>query len=348
MRLTTQTLSLFLGTTCGLLLAATGAGCGGDTPPEEMMEVKCSADKVTGTSNKYATNALKMPKSSGSMTYASDIDGDGKTENQLKTLVQAVSVAGLNIQDPVNMAVADGDAVILADLTAPDLMKAGCARVSLALAQSPKMGDPLPKFDGADNFKIGDVMGINLYGKIEAGKLNTTPSKEQTAADEQRITLSLPIGGDNILPLSIRGVHIEGTLGMDKGQPVITDGALHGVISKKDIDGKIVPTVAQLVTKMIHDKPMDSTTMTIISLFENPANDASKNKCAADATKCCKTNPTTCEILPAEVLASPVGGVLSADVEAFDANDAWKPTAGGKNKNAMSVGLGFSMIKASF
>jgi hypothetical protein len=348
MRLTTQTLSLFLGTTCGLLLASTGAGCGGDDPMEEPTEVKCTAEKVTGASNKYATNALKMPKSSGSMTYASDIDGDGKTENQLKTLVQAVSVAGLNIQDPVNMAVAGGDAVILADLMSPDLMKSSCAGVTLALAQSPKMGDPLPKFDGADNFKIGEVMGIKLYGKIEGGKLSTTPSKEQTSADEQRITLSLPIGDGAMLPLSIRGVHIEGTLSMDKGQPVITDGAIHGVISKKDIDGKIVPTVAQLVTGMIHDKPMDSTTMTIISLFENMANDVSKMKCANTPMKCCKTNVATCEILPAEVLASPVGGVLSADVEALDSNDAWKPVAGGKNKNAMSVGLGFTMIKASF
>lgn len=347
MRLTTQTLSLFLGTT-GLLLAATGAGCGGDDPMEEPMDVKCTAEKVTGTSSKYATNALKMPKSSGSMTYASDIDGDGKTENQLKTLVQAVSVAGLNIQEPVNEAVASGEAVILADLMSPDLMKSSCSGVTLALAQSPKMGDPLPKFDGADNFKIGEIMGIKLYGKIEGGKLNTTPSKDQSSADEQKITLSLPIGGGNMLPLSIRGVHIEGNITMDKGQPVISDGAIHGVISKKDIDGKIVPTVASLVTKMIHDKPTDSTTMTIISLFENMANDVSKNKCMTDMTKCCKTNAATCEILPAEVLASPVGGVLSADVEAFDGSDAWKPVPGGKNKNAMSVGLGFTMIKANF
>jgi hypothetical protein len=257
-------------------------------------------------------------------------------------------VAGLNIQDPVNMAVADGDAVILADLTSPDLVKAGCSGVTLALAQSPKMGDPLPKFDGADTFKLGEVMGIKLYGKIEGGKLSTTPSKDQTSADEQRITLQLPIGGTNLLPLSIRGVHIEGTLGMDnKGQPVITDGAIQGVISKTDIDGKIVPTVATLVTNLIHDKPMDSTTATIISLFENMQNDATKAKCMT-ASKCCKTNPTTCEILPAEVLASPVGGVLSADVEALDASDQWKPTPGGKNKNAMSVGLGFTMIKANF
>jgi hypothetical protein len=311
--------------------------------------VTCTADKVTGSEYKYATNALKMPKSSGSMTYASDIDGDGKTENQLKTLVQAVSVAGLNIQDPVNMAVADGDAVILADLQAPDLTTTSCSGVTLALAKSPAMGDPLPKFDGSDTFTIGTVMGVKLYGKIDTGKLSTTASKDQTADNEQRITLMLPIGSGTTLPLSIRGVHIEGTVSKDgNGQPVINDGMLNGVISKKDIDTNIVPTVATLITGMINSKPADSTTMTIISLFENMANKASSDKCAADMTKCCKTNPATCVILPAEVLASPVGGVLSPDVQALDDNDNWKPVAGGKSKNAMSVGLGFTMIKANF
>ena len=115
---------LFFSATAGLLLAASGAGCGGDDMP---MEDVCTADKVTGTSYKYATNALRLPASSGTKTYASDIDGDGKSENALKTLVQAVSVAGLNLQDPINEAVADGDAVILAELKTTDLTTSSCA-----------------------------------------------------------------------------------------------------------------------------------------------------------------------------------------------------------------------------
>lgn len=336
---------LFFSATAGLLLAASGAGCGGDDMP---MEDVCSADKVTGTSYKYATNALRLPASSGTKTYASDIDGDGKSENALKTLVQAVSVAGLNLQDPINSAVADGDAVILAELKTTDLTTSSCAGLTLALAASPAKGDPLPHFDGSDTFKIGAVMGVKLFGKIDGGKIVTTASKDQTAANEQKIELTLPIGDGAMLPLSIRGVHVEGTLAMDKGQPVINDGVIQGVIAKKDIDEKIVPTVAGIVTKMVNDKPDDSTTKTIVSLFENMANDASKNKCASDMTKCCKTNPKTCVILPAEVMASPVGGVLGPDLQTFDDNYNWAPVPGGKNKNGMSVGLGFSSVKASY
>lgn len=151
---------LFFSATAGLLLAASGAGCGGDDMP---MEDVCTADKVTGTSYKYATNALRLPASSGTKTYASDIDGDGKSENALKTLVQAVSVAGLNLQDPINEAVADGDAVILAELKTTDLTTSSCAGLTLALAAAPAKGDPLPHFDGSDTFKIGAVMGVKLF-----------------------------------------------------------------------------------------------------------------------------------------------------------------------------------------
>ncbi len=77
------------------------------------------------------------------------------------------------------------------------------------------------------------------------------------------------------------------------------------------------------------------------------ANQVTQQKCM-DMTKCCKTNPKTCVILPQEVLMSPVGGVLSPDVQVFDANGNWDPTPNGKTPNGMSVGLGFTSIKANF
>jgi hypothetical protein len=42
------------------------------------------------------------------------------------------------------------------------------------------------------------------------------------------------------------------------------------------------------------------------------------------------------------------GRQLSSDIEAFDGTDRWAPSKENKNKNGMSVGLGFSMIKAKF
>lgn len=341
---------LFLGATCGLLLT-TGVGCGGDTTdmtdPMNQMPDKCTADKVTGNPSKYASDSLRMP--SGNMTYASDIDGNMKAENKIKDLINAVMLAKLDIQGPVDQAVKDGQAVLLAELMTPDLVNAGCASLSLAMAKPPEMGAQAPSYDGSDTFKP-DAMQIKLYGKIENGKLSTTPSKDQTAEDEQRIALELPFGNGNKLPLKIRGVHIEGTVTTNKaGQPIIQNGAIHGVVSQKDIDAEIIPTVARLITKQINDNPMESNTALIISLFESMENAVTKNKCAEGmGEKCCATHPMTCVILPEEVKISQAGGVLSSDVQVFDDNDKWKPVPGGKMKNGMSIGLGFSAVKASF
>ena len=194
---------MFLSATCGFLLA--GAGCGGDEPPPpppppDMATpvVACTPAQVTGSSNKLATDSLKLPKSTGGTTYTYDFDGDGKPENQLKNLINVVSLSGLDIQASVDTAVQCGEAVLLTDIKTADLMSSPCSSFSFALAEAP-MGW-MPKFDGTDMFKVGAVAAVTLFGGINAGKLSTTPSKEQTSANEQKIQLTLPLGMGNTLP----------------------------------------------------------------------------------------------------------------------------------------------------
>jgi hypothetical protein len=40
--------------------------------------------------------------------------------------------------------------------------------------------------------------------------------------------------------------------------------------------------------------------------------------------------------------------VLAPDVQVFDKDGSWKPVAGGKDVNGMSVGIGFSSVQAAF
>lgn len=334
---------------CGLLLAA--AGCGDDgmmQKPDEMMpppKVTCDASKVTGDSSKLATDGLRLPSSSKSFAY--DMDGDGVAENQLKNLLNIVS-SQINLQDSVNEAVTKGQAVLLFDMKTPSAADASCAGLTIGLAKTAAMA---PKYDGTDTFMLGDIMGVKLYGSITAGKLSTTPPKDQTADTEQKIEIRLPLGSTGMeLPLVLRAAHLEGTVGMDGGVLRIKDGALHGVISKEDIDNKIVPLIGDIISKLINDEakkdPMSNTIKTLVGLFEKSA--YSKTKCMSDAMKCCATNPTTCKIEKQEIIDSPIGGVLAPDVEVFDAQGKWKPVVKGKNPNGMSVGLGFSGVKATF
>jgi hypothetical protein len=281
------------------------------------------------------------------MAYAADLDGSGEEKNQLKTILSAVTVAGLNVQDTVNMAVANGEVVLLNTLQTPDLMTASCAGFSVDLAKPLAMGSPLPKYDGTDMF-TADGSPANLFGSVTGGNLATTPSKSQTSANEQKVEIQLPLAMGMSLPLTIHGVQVTGTLGTDPKTmaPVITNGVINGAVSQTDITG-IISTVAMLITQMINSDPTSSTTMTIIGLFENPANPVTQQKCMT-MSQCCADSPKTCVILPAEVQDSPVGGLLAPDVQVFDANGNWAPVPKGTMKNGMSVGLGFTSIKASF
>ncbi len=361
MRRFTLVHGMFLSATCGFLLAAAGAGCGGDDPPPpppspDMAQpaAACTAAQVTGSSNKLATDSLKLPKSTGGSTFTYDFDGDGKPENQLKNLINVVALSGLDIQASVDTAVQNGEAVLLTDVKTADLMSSSCSSFSFALAEAP-MGWK-PKFDGSDMFKVGAIMSVTLFGGITAGKMSTTPSKDQTAANEQKIQLTLPLGMGNTLPLALRGAHVEGTLAMEGGILKIKNGVIHGVLAQKDIDGQIVPLVANLLTDLIHkDTKMGvpgDTAKAIIGLFEQKTGAASKAKCMANAADCCgftgMAHPDTCKIVAQEVKDSSIGGVLSPDVQVLDDQGNWKPVPGGKMLNGMSVGLGFTSVKASF
>src|SRR5262249_1051431 len=242
-----------LGLSCGFLMTACG---GGDMNTGD----ECSADKVSGSDYKYATSAIKLPSSA--MSYSLDIDGDGRPDNQLKAIIGAVGSAGFDIQGPVDKAVKAGEAVILADVQAADLTM-GCSKTTLALAQKPMTP---PTFDGSDKFSIDTSQSpAVLYGKITGGKVVTTLPKDQKGDQVQKIVLNLPLA-DGMLPLTIYGAHVQGTLS-DKG---VMSGEIHGVIRKTDIDNQIIPAVAQLLTDQIHKDPMGSTTDTIIKLFEDP------------------------------------------------------------------------------
>jgi hypothetical protein len=347
---------MLLGAASATLLAAAGAGCGGGDDTPDMAPVKpvvtCTADKVTGSDSKLASDSLVLPKSTGGKTYSYDFDGDGKPENQLKNLANVISLSGLDVQKSIDDTVASGNAVILSDLKAADLMNATCGSITMGLAKAPAMGAPNPKFDGTDTFQLGDGTNVTLYGAITAGKLSTTASKDQTPANEGKIDLVLPLGMGMALPLSLRGAHVEGTVVMEGGVLKIKDGAIHGVLAQADIDGKIVPLVADMLTGLIHNDtkmgvPGD-TAKAIIGLFEQKTGAASMAKCSANMMDCCRTNPATCKILPQEVKESSIGGVLAPDVQVLDAQGNWKPVAGGKMYNAMSVGIGFTSVKASF
>lgn len=303
----------------------------------------CRGTDAPGMTYKLVTDSLVLPKTSGTRTYTYDFDGDGKLENKLRNLIQVVALAGLDLQTPVDAAVASGATLQLASLTTSDLTTSSCSGVLLVPAK-PTLSPP--KFDGTDILDKVMSSPSTLIGAIAAGKFSTKASKDLLAAEDSPIELSLSLGGMT-LTLPLHGLQVEGTLERTGTLVRIKDGVLHGVISATDLDMRLVPAIADQVTRLINSDPMSSTTMTIISLFENMANAVTKTKCMTPSM-CCKTSPATCVILPQEVKLSLIGSVLTPDVEVFDGGGAWKPVPGGRSPNAMTLGVGFTAVTASF
>ncbi len=302
----------------------------------------CRGEDAPGKTYKLVMNSLTLPGSTGSSTFAYDFDGDGRTENQLKNLVAAVSVAGLDLQTPLSDAVSSGQIINLISLTSDSVDAAACVGVSLNQGK----GAAFPKFDGSDVFTPVSPTGSPLSGALASGKLTTTHSRVLTAVTESQFELQISLG-KGLLKLPLRGAQIEGIV--QSGGPVfrMTSGVLHGVVAKKDIDDKLLPAIADQITDLIHSDPTSSNTRVIINLFESSTDPVSVTKCMTPS-RCCRLSPATCVILPEEVQRSPIGGVLSPDVEVLDDLGKWKPVPGGKKYNAMSVGLGFSAITASY
>lgn len=327
-----RTLKKLLGISCTVWL---GAGCGGTDDT-----AACTPDKIMGPDNKYVTSQIVLPGTANH--FKLDFDGSGKPLNALDSLVAAVGVAGFDLQTPLDDAVKKGSAVFLIDVQAQDLMN-GCAKATLNLAQAPK--DP-PKYDGSDTFMVRtDQSAAVLYGTITTGQLDTTRPPKQTPDMVQKIQINLPLA-QAALTLTLYGAHIDGAITANG----IMKGELHGAIRKKDIDNDIIPSIATLLTDQVHKKPTDSSTKAIVMLFEDMSNPVSKDKCTKNMADCCATNPMTCKILPEEVKSSSlIQSVLMPDAQLFDQDGVtWKPVAKGPNKDSLTVGLGFTAVKANF
>lgn len=303
----------------------------------------CRGTDSPGVTYKLVTDSLILPKTGATGTYTYDFDGDGRLENKLRNLIQAVALAGLDLQTSVDAAVASGATLQLASLTTSDFMSSTCSGF-LVVPAKPTLSPP--KFDGTDVLDKVMTPASTLIGTISAGKLSTKASKDLAAAEDSPIELSLSLSGMT-LTLPLHGLHIEGTLERTGTLVRIKQGVLHGVISATDLDMRLIPAIADQITRLINSDPMSSTTMTLIGLFENMANAVTKTKCMT-ASKCCKTSPATCVILPQEIKMSVIGGVLAPDVEVFDGGGAWKPVPGGRSPNAMTLGVGFTAVTASF
>lgn len=329
------------------LIPLTFAACGGGSN---------SADCTpSGGTNKaqYVLNTVSVPVMTPK-DFGIDLDGDGKVDNALGTITTLLSTEGLDVQSGVDMSLMGGSLILLIQENSTDsaFMSDSCANSTLQLG----MSTTNPDFTGSGKFTVapGEV-SASFNGPVTAGKFNSASPARTTMNVVASVMLPLVSGGAP-LSLTLQGAHLTYT----RTGTGLMNGGLQGAIKATDVQGTIVPTVAQLLTnKLKTDMPPTSTDTDIKMLF-----DTGGGMPDPSCPNTCK-NPTTgmdpqqragmCAVAMDGIIdvcevstSATVQNLLGPDVQLFDAQGNYKPNPAKTMKDSLSVGLGFTAVSATF
>ena len=212
-----------------------------------------TVDKGTGSSPsalQTVVNKLMLPKSD--QDYATDLDGDGKKENQVGKLMAAFKTINpeYDAQADFNKFVADGKLLMLFDLKAKGINNDNDAKLKFYQGVD---GDKDPKnnFSGSASLKI-DPKGpqnLELKAKIASHKLTAGPGE---------MKIPIPIGTTPTL-VTLKNTKVTATLATTG----MASGVISGAIPQGDVDGKLVPALAKVLDdlwKAKDTKPATKTT----------------------------------------------------------------------------------------
>jgi hypothetical protein len=317
-----------------LSMGALFAACDSSSGPADVTTVSMANPA------KYVANALTVPMDR--MQFGMDLNGDSKVDNQLGNIIGALSANNLNTQDGVDSAVCKGQVILLLTETSADATYQNDDATG-ALVQVGKTfgymgpdtctaGSGGPKFDGTDQFMQDTTFaGAQFAGRITNGKY--TSNSPVTTTHPVTVSLQLPlVSGADPVQLTIVGAHIQFTESGGK----ITGGQINGAIKSSDVMNTIIPNVATLLNSRVTANPTGSTEKQILQIFDIGCTGMTNLK--GDGMI------STCEVSDNSIIKN----VLNPDVQMFDSAGNYKPNASNTNKDSLSLGLGFSAVKASF
>ena len=270
-----------------LAIPASLVACGGGegvTPP-------------AGPHYTYVANRAFVPTNNNqARDFGLDLNGDKTVDNQLGMVLGTLAGQGFKVQDTIDLAVAQGDIILLVDFQTKDLMNTTGAGLNLKLGAMPMppactdksmlstcgctdTTDPIDpttcgshlKGTGTFSIAAGSPDNAAVAGKIINGVFTGGPGD---------ISLQIALGGAMPIQLDLIGARAKATGITDSS---MSEVILAGALTKADLDSKVIPAVhAQLGPIITRDctgtAPPDpcgcaanSTGKTIIGLFDtNP------------------------------------------------------------------------------
>jgi hypothetical protein len=246
---------------------------GDGSPPTDTVPpvttITCNGDCMD-----MVVSRMLLPDSN---TQPLDLDGDGTGDNALGTILIALNsaVPSMTLQHDLDTSVFKGSALMLVRMQAASFADAKqalaqvwqgaeqvCCTATSDLAQC-KAQATQTCFSGGHTFKPDPV-------SPNTSVMGGTVKSSLAAFGPARMTVTIPISSAATLKLDMVGVRLQGSLTSAGG---IQKGVLAGAIPKSELDGQVVPILAQLLNKELSDPGTDpSTKNTIKTMF-----DADKN-----------------------------------------------------------------------
>ena len=198
---------------------------------------------------------------------------------------------------------------------------------------TPAPADTVPVYDGTDQFMTDttNFAGAQFAGRITNGLFSS--NNPATTTHPVTINMQLPlVAGAAPVSLNIIGAHIQFRVSNGK----IMGGQINGAIKSSDVMNTIIPNVAMLLNDRVVASPMGSTEKQILQIFDIGCTGHMEYKMDGMIE--------TCEVSDNSIIKN----VLNPDVQMFDAGGQYKPNPMNTNKDSLSLGLGFTAVKATY
>jgi len=292
--------------------AAGGAGgAGGDDAGAD--DAGAGGAPADGTLE-FVSDRQLVPNSGSA--FAADLDGDGEPDNAYGKVISALSVYGFPAQISADAETSAGRGLQLLAFEASDSsLVSGSTTLTLWRALPTN-----PDFTGTGSFVVDSAApSASLRGIIESGTL--TSVKFAPGEELPRMLLHLPFGGTVDLPVSVYSISFHVTAnGLRQGQ-------LNGAALASDVDAVLPPALAAAFDESCAGVAAPSQQCQTALLVLDANHDQS---ISAE------------ELRESGLLKS----ALAPDVKLFDAQGKFAPDGAAVEKDALSLGFGFTAVQA--
>lgn len=242
----------------------------GNVPPPT--KLTCNGD-----CKDLVLDSLTFPDTTTAASIGVDYTGDGSVDNALGSILGALSgiTSSLDLQKSINNAVNQGTTIMLMRMQAQNFATVATAASQAWVGQ--KMACCTSTTDDAQcaaEAKAGCFGGSHTFytnntasdpKAIFGGSI--TGGKFKFGSRTSTMSLNLPITNAGALELNLKGVYLMGDV--NSAGTKITNGILAGVVTKEDLDTKLLPQIATMLNDTLNDATVEQTTKdTIKTLFD--------------------------------------------------------------------------------